>query len=120
MAKRAYCSDEYPVHDPGGCPDCRGDAMSKQGETGSKADGRVLQALNNRNLLPQEKSLAQDGFAAVRLTEGREWLDMATFSLDAARTMQSVAETNKLIPWWARDNVTVRIARVNVREVSHD
>jgi len=23
MTKRDYCSDEYPPHDPGGCPNCR-------------------------------------------------------------------------------------------------
>lgn len=51
--------------------------MSKP-DGSKRVEARVMQALTDRRLLPSY-TLTQDGFVAVRLTEGREWLDLGTF-----------------------------------------
>lgn len=60
----------------------------------------------------------QIGYAAVRVTNGREWIDMATFSGDPNMAIMNADKTDVLIPWWAQDNRRLRIAQVEVAEVT--
>lgn len=56
-------------------------------------------------------------YAAIRTTDGREWIDTTTLSLLRDEATQAATDTDKLIPHYAADNPVVRISRVEIREM---
>ena len=55
-------------------------------------------------------------WAAVRNTEGREWIDINTLEVTADLARSAASVTDALIPLYAADNPVVRIVRVEVGE----
>lgn len=59
-------------------------------------------------------------FAAVRLSDIREWIDLDTLSGDRIQTERKVVIANRAmgLETWVKANPVIRIAEVTVREVS--
>lgn len=58
----------------------------------------------------------QKAFAAVRRTEGRDWMDTETIRLLREMTAESAKATDERVPSWATHNPVVRIVSIYVSE----
>jgi hypothetical protein len=56
-------------------------------------------------------------FAAVRETNGRQWIDLPTMSPLFDETMKRYKETDAMLPGYAEENPVVRIAACQVQTV---
>ena len=56
-------------------------------------------------------------YAAIRVTEGREWIDTSTIALLPEIARENGESADSLIPLWASHNRLLRIAQVEIREV---
>lgn len=61
---------------------------------------------------------AFDPWAAIRKTDGEEWIDLNSIEWLRDETEKNVAEFDRTHPNWAIDNPVVRISRVRVAEDS--
>jgi len=55
-------------------------------------------------------------WAAVRLTEGTEWMDNSTTSGLRHLSQEAADKSDRFIPVWAKDNPVQRIARFDAVE----
>lgn len=56
-------------------------------------------------------------FAAVRFTEGREWVDTGTLNVLREEAEFSANRVNETMPYWASHNKVMRIAEFKLTEV---
>lgn len=61
-------------------------------------------------------ALAKHAFAAVRMTDGREWIDASAVSLLPELVKSANAALHRRIPTWQRHNPVVRIVPVTITE----
>ena len=59
----------------------------------------------------------QNLWAAVRSTGGYEWIDSNTIKRDRDLTEKAVKKDARLMSNWAKQNLVVRVVRVEVREL---
>lgn len=59
-------------------------------------------------------------WAAVRKTEGKEWIDRDTIDTSFKGAKAESSLTDEVIPGWAKDNPVVRVVPIVVKEVSND
>lgn len=56
-------------------------------------------------------------YAAVRLSEGREWVDISTIRLEPVEAKASAREVDQRIPHWAQANPVVRVGPFDIQEI---
>jgi hypothetical protein len=61
--------------------------------------------------------ISKYAFAAIRKTEGKEWIDTLTIQLTRNQSATSAEMTDTVIPGWARINPIVRVVSVLITEV---
>jgi hypothetical protein len=59
------------------------------------------------------------GYAAIRRSsDGYEYVDMSCYSCEVTIAKRAADDWDKLMPQWAKDNVLVRIAQVQITEIA--
>ncbi len=56
-------------------------------------------------------------FAAIRKTEGKEWIDTLTIQLTRNQSATSAEMTDRVIPGWGKINPVMRVTEVLITEV---
>jgi hypothetical protein len=57
-------------------------------------------------------------YAAIRRTEGREWIDISTLSWCRKTAANKAERQDSLLPRWAEANPVVWVSVVEVRELA--
>ncbi len=63
------------------------------------------------------KAVQTNIWAAVRHTEGKDWIDWRTLSGSESDARDLVRSFDMQMPSWARENPVARYAKVEIREV---
>lgn len=63
------------------------------------------------------KTLFTIGYLPVRISEGREWLNVSDISLDRDDCARKARARDHGFPDWARQNPMTRIAKVRIEEI---
>lgn len=62
-------------------------------------------------------SITLKAWAAIRQTDGREWIDSNSLSCDKQTAEANAEMLNNAIPTWAPANKVQRIVRVEIKEI---